>query len=389
MNQSRETSRTSRRAGYVLLPLVAVLLAIGIIPKLHADQHLQAVTKEQETPIVQTIHPGKAPATQDLTLPGSVAAFSDASIYARTSGYVAHWYVDIGTRVKAGTLLATIEAPEVDAQLNQARADRVSAQANYAIANTTAQRWQELLKTQSVAQQETDLKVSDMQAKRAMLDASTANVERLAQMQSFEKVVAPFDGVVTSRNVDVGTLVDAGGNGGGTSTPTAELFHMQQTQALRVYVQVPEASAPLVVPGTHAYLMTSQYPGRRFVATVSRISQSVTADSRTMLAEIDVDNADGALMPGVYAEVHLALQSRTPTYELPVNTLLFRPSGVTVATVDTQGTVHLKVVKILRDFGTFVEIANGLDGSENVISNPGDSIYEGAHVQVQKGGTSS
>jgi RND family efflux transporter MFP subunit len=389
MNPSRTHSLLSKRTAYVLLPLAALLLAIGIVPRLHASQRLQQATQAQQTPVVQTIHPGKAPATQDLLLPGSVAPFSDASIYARTSGYISHWYVDIGTHVKAGTLLATIEAPELDAQLKQAQADRDSAQASYGIAKTTAERWQALLKTQSVAQQDTDLKVSDLQAKQASLAAATANVERLAQLQSYEKVLAPFDGVVTARNVDVGSLVDAGGNGGGTSTPSAELFHLQQTHALRVYVQVPEASAPLVATGTHAYLTTQQYPGRRFTATVSRTSQSVTPENRTMLAEIDVDNADGALMPGVYAQVHLLLESSAPSYELPVNALLFRPTGVTVATVDQHGTVQLKTVRILRDFGTYVELADGLEGNETVIVNPGDSIYQGAHVQIQKQGTPS
>ena len=375
-----------RRTVLVIVPLVAALLALGIVPRLRADEHLKTTTAAQAVPVVQTVHPRTGAPTRELVLPGRVAPFADASIYARTSGYLTRWYCDIGTRVKAGTLLATIEAPELDAQLNQAKADRDTAQANFAIAQTTAERWQALQKTQSVAQQDTDLKLADMQAKRATLESAQANVVRLTQLQSYERVVAPFDGVLTARNVDTGSIVDAGGSGGGTSSPAAELFHIEQTGQLRVFVQVPEDSAPAIMPSTPVYLSSSRYPGRNIAASVSRTSESITPTNRTLLAEIDVDNRDGALMPGAYVEAHLTLKAGKPTFELPINALLFRPSGVTVAEVDAQGIVSLKTVKISRDFGTYVELSEGVAATDEVILNPGDSIYAGAHVQVEAPG---
>lgn len=391
------TGRNLRRAGLVIVPVAAAVLAIGIVPRLRANEHVASISRESAVPVVQTIAPKPAPPTEDLTLPGSVAPFQDASIYARTSGYIAHWYVDIGARVKAGTLLATIAAPELDAQLREAKAAVEQAQASYQIASTTAQRWQTLLATQSVSQQETDLKVSDMQQKRAALDQAQASVARLTELQSYENVVAPFDGVITARRIDVGALVDAGGTGGGASTPASELFHMQQTQALRVYVQVPQSDAALVSQGTSAYLETPEHPGARIAATVTRTNDSITPSNRTLLAEIDVDNRDGALIPGAYAQVHLQLKPATPGFQLPVNALLFRASGVTVAVAEptaigssgasTSGAeqaehVELRTVTIRRDFGTYVELASGLKGDERVILNPGDSIYAGARVQV-------
>lgn len=371
-----------RRASLVLAPIVVVALAVGIVPRLRANEHVAAISRESAVPIVQTIAPKPAPKTEDLTLPGSVAPFEDASIYARTSGYIAHWEVDIGARVKAGALLATIAAPELDAQLREARAMVEQAQASYDIANTTAERWQALLDTKSVSQQDTDLKVSDKQQKRAALDAAQASVARLVELQSYEKVVAPFDGVITARRIDVGSLVDAGGTGGGASAASSELFHIQQTRRLRVYVEIPQGEASLVKAGTAVFLNTPEQPGRHLAAVVTRTNDSISPSNRTLLAEIDLDNADDALLPGAYAQVHLQLEPAAPGFELPVNALLFRASGVTVALADAQGRVTLRTVTIRRDFGTYVELAGGLTGNERVILNPGDSVYEGARVQV-------
>jgi len=307
--------------------------------------------------------------------------YADASIYARTSGYIQHWYTDIGAKVTAGQTLAVIETPELDAQLKQARADEASAQANYNYANSTAQRWQQMLQTQSVSQQDADTKTSDMQAKRAMLESAQANVARLSEMVSYEKVTAPFDGVITSRNVDVGALVTAGGSPGLAAMP-GELFHVEQTATLRIFVNVPQDDASYVTPGTQVYLTTQQYPGRQFPAKVARSADAIDPVSRTLRVEIDVDNHDGALMPGAYAQVHLALLTSRPALDLPVSALLFRPDGVTVALVSNDNKVQLKNVTIGRDFGTYVEIATGIAPTDRVINNPGDSISAGEPVRI-------
>ena len=330
---------------------------------------------------MSVVAPRPAPAEQELNLPGAVMPFAEASIYARTSGYLSHWYADIGAHVKAGATFAEIDAPDLDAQLRQARADQQTAQANYTYAKGTAQRWQEMLTTQSVSQQDTDTKVSDMQAKAAMLASAQANVARLAELVSFEKVTAPFDGVVTARNVDVGALVTAGGTPG-ASAMSGELFHVEQTDKLRVFVDVPQNDAQDVVPDTAVYLTVQQYPGRQFAATVARTAGAIDPVSRTLRVEVDVDNRAGALMPGAYAQVHLLLKTAAPALDLPVSALLFRPDGVTVAVVGSDGKTALKTVHIGRDFGTHVEITTGLAATDRVIDNPGDAITAGELVQI-------
>ncbi|WP_321811528.1 efflux RND transporter periplasmic adaptor subunit [Burkholderia sp. BCC1985] len=361
--------------------LAAALLALGIVPRIDARAAQRAQVAAQQALPVSVIVPGTAPADQTLTLPGSVAPYADASIYARTSGYIAHWSVDLGTHVKAGQTLAQISAPDLDAQLRQARADEASAQANYDYAKSTAQRWQDMLKTQSVSQQDTDTKVADMNAKRAMLASAQANVAHLAELVSYESVTAPFDGVITARSVDVGTLVTAGGTPGSPGL-SGELFHLEQTDTLRVFVDVPQDSATGVSTGTPVYLTTPQYPGRRFAARVARSAGAIDPVTRTLRVEIDVDNRDGALMPGAYAQAHLVVASAAPALDLPVSALLFRPNGVTVATVGTNGRTALKTVQIGRDFGTRVEIVAGLAATDRVIDNPGDAITAGEAVKI-------
>jgi RND family efflux transporter MFP subunit len=364
-----------------LTGLAAALLLAGILPRVSASAALTQQTQAQSALSVSVLTPRAAPSSNELLLPGAVTPFAEASIYARTSGYLAHWTSDIGAQVKSGQTLATIDAPDLDAQLRQARADESTAQANYDYAKTTAQRWQDMLKTQSVAQQDADTKTSDMEARRAMLDSAQANVAHLAELVSYEKITAPFDGVITARHVDVGALVTAGGTPG-TAGMSGELFHIQQNGVLRVFVDVPQNDAPYVTPDTAVYLTAQQYPGRRIAGRVARSTGSIDPASRTLRVEVDVDNKDGALMPGAYVQVHLALQSSTPALDLPVSTLLFRPDGVTVAVVDGNGDVVLKTVHIGRDFGTHVEITTGLAATDRVIDNPGDSLSTGQVVQI-------
>ncbi|MFL9906295.1 efflux RND transporter periplasmic adaptor subunit [Paraburkholderia sp. RL17-337-BIB-A] len=364
-----------------LTGLAAALLLAGILPRVSASAALTQQTQAQSALSVAVVMPRPAPSSNELLLPGAVTPFAEASIYARTSGYLAHWTSDIGAQVKSGQTLATIDAPDLDAQLRQARADESTAQANYDYAKTTAQRWQDMLKTQSVAQQDADTKTSDMEARRAMLASAQANVAHLAELVSYEKITAPFDGVITARHVDVGALVTAGGTPG-TAGMSGELFHIQQNGILRVFVDVPQNDAPYVTPDTAVYLTAQQYPGRHIAGRVARSTGSIDPASRTLRVEVDVDNKDGALMPGAYVQVHLALQSSTPALDLPVSTLLFRPDGVTAAVVDGNGKVALKTVHIGRDFGTHVEITTGLAATDRVIDNPGDSLNAGQAVQI-------
>ncbi|WP_175848135.1 efflux RND transporter periplasmic adaptor subunit [Burkholderia arboris] len=386
---ARDTTPTAappRRHRKLTVPLVtiaaaAALLAAGIVPRIDARAAQRVQVAAQQALPVSVILPGTAPADQTLTLPGAVMPYAEASLYARTSGYIAHWSADIGAHVKAGQTLAQITAPDLDAQLRQARADAATAQANYDYAKSTAQRWQDMLKTQSVSQQDTDTKVADMNAKRAMLASAQANVAHLTELVSYESVTAPFDGVITARNVDVGTLVTAGGTPGSPGL-SGELFHLEQTGTLRVFVDVPQDSAAGVTAGTAVFLTTQQYPGRRFAARVARSAGAIDPVTRTLRVEIDVDNGDGALMPGAYAQAHLLVPNAAPALALPVSALLFRPNGVTVATVAANGTTALKTVQIGRDFGTRVEIVSGLAADDRVIDNPGDSIAAGEAVKI-------
>ena len=364
-----------------LAAVAAALLAIGIVPRLHASTALTQQVDAQRYLSVDALTPTRAPASQELLLPGNVMPYADASIYARTSGYIQHWYADIGAKVQAGQTLADIQTPELDAQLRQARADEANAKANYSFADSTAQRWQTMLQTQSVSQQDANAKTSDSAAKLAAWQAAQANVARLSELVSYEKVTAPFNGVITARKVDVGALVTAGGSPG-IAANGGELFHIEQTDRLRVYVDVPQNDAQSIAPGTKVYLTTQQYPGRQFDANVARSADSIDPVSRTLHVEVDVDNRDGALLPGAYAQVHLALVTAHPALEVPVSALLFRPDGVTVAVIGKDDKVQLKTVTIGRDFGTYVEVATGLDATDRVINNPGDAISDGETVRI-------
>lgn len=375
----RDDGRKKRRWPLVLGALVVIALAAqGIWSRHNAQAALERDAQRASTLAVQVVTPQRSARALDLVLPGNVQAFLDTPIYARTNGYLRKWYADIGAHVKAGQLLAEIEAPEVDDQLRAARADLANAEANYALAKTTADRWTQMLQTRSVAKQDADEKVGDMLAKKATLDAARFNVSRLSQLQSYEKVTAPFDGIVTARNVDVGALIDAGASGG----QQKELFHVAQADRLRVYANVPQAYAQQIRPNQHAYLTLDETQGKRYPGVVARTAGAVDPQQRTMLVEVDVDNPNGDLLPGAYAQVHFALDGNATPLTLPGNAFLFRPDGVKVATVGADNRVKLVKVMLGVDFGTRVAVAAGLAGNERVIVNPQDSIVDGTPVRI-------
>jgi len=374
--------RPKRRWPLVVAAIVVIALAAqGLWSRHSAHAALERDAQHASTLSVQVVTPQRSSHALELVLPGDVQAFLDTPVYARTNGYLRKWYFDIGAHVKAGQLLAEIDTPEVDDQLRAARADLANAQANYALAKTTAARWTEMLQNRSVSKQETDEKVADMLAKKGTLDAAKFNVSRLEQLQSFQKVTAPFSGIVTARNVDVGALIDAGSSGG----PQKELFHIAQADRLRVYVNVPQAYAMQIRPQTPTFLTLNETAGKRYPGTVARTSGSVDPQQRTMLVEVDVDNRKGELLPGAYAQVHFALDATARPLTLPGNAFLFRPDGVKVATVDANHRVKLVTVTLGTDFGTRVAVSSGLNGNEKVIVNPQDSIIDGTPVRIVPG----
>ncbi len=358
--------------------LTALALTAGIVPRWHSHGVLQQRAAAAQTPIVSVVQPHAAAAARDVTLPADVRAYEDAAIHARVSGYLRRWYVDIGTPVKAGQLLAEIDAPEVADQLRQARADEATAAANYALAHTTARRWQDLQATNSVAQQETDQKVADMNAKAALLAAARSNTSRLAQLSSYTQIRAPFDGVITARNVDTGALIDAG------SAPNQgrELFHISAGTRLRVYAQVPQDISSALEPGTRAWLTLPQAPAQRYPATVARTAGAIDPVTRSLRVELDVDSQDGHILPGAYAQVHLEIGSAHTGLDLPANTLMFPAGGPAVAVVGADNRLAIRHVTLGRDFGSHVEVLGGLQGNERIVSNPGDGFVAGMTVRV-------
>lgn len=375
-------------AGVLLVLLVgAAALAFsihsGIRSRVEADSALVKATQDSAVPRVAVAHPQPVSAAQEIVLPGNAQAFVDSPIYARTNGYLKKWYVDIGEHVKAGQLLAEIDSPEVDQQLAQARADLATAEANVRLAKVTAQRYENLLKTDSVAKQDVDEKIGDRDAKQAAVDAATANVKRLAEMQSFEKVLAPFDGVITARAIDIGTLVDAGANGTGK-----ELFHLASNGKLRIFVNVPEVDSRAARPGAIADLTLEEYPARKFHGTIVRTSNAIDPKSRTLLTEVDVENSRGELLPGAYVQVHLRLPSGGTAMTVPVSALLFRSEGLRLGVV-RAGRAELIPVTLGRDFGSSVEVVSGLHADDWVIANPSDSLTSGSPVEPVESKTES
>jgi RND family efflux transporter MFP subunit len=370
--------------GLVLLLIVAgVVLFRGITARVRASDEVKADTRDLAVPAVSLTQPKLGAPQEELILPGNIQAYIDAPIYARTSGYLKRWYVDIGGKVKDGQLLADIDTPELDQQLHQARADLATAKANYDLAGTTAARYENLLKSDSVAKQDVDNAEGDAHAKKAMVDSASDNVKRLEQLQSFEKVYAPFDGVLTARNTDIGQLI-----GSGSGSGAKELFHVAAIHTMRVYVNVPQQYSPSAVPGVAAYLTMPQYPGRRFPGKLVRSSEAIEMASRTLLVEVDVANPTGEILPGAYSEVHFKLPSPASTVVIPVTSLIFRSEGLRVAVVRNARAVMVPIT-LGRDFGTEVEVVSGLDATEKVVTNPPDSLVDGQEVRSATAGAGS
>jgi RND family efflux transporter MFP subunit len=368
------------RASWIGMVIVALIVAgvviFGVKARHGSEQTLEKETAVAAIPSVNVVYPTPSSLSSEIALPGNTQAFTDAPIYSRTSGYLKNWYFDIGAHVKKGQLMAIIETPEVDQQLQVAQADLKSAQANLDLANTTSTRYQNLLKTNSVSKQETDVAMSDAAAKKAAVDASMANVRRLEQLQSFEKVYAPFDGIVTARNTDIGRLISAGQN-----TTPQELFHLAAIGKIRVYVAVPEAYSSAIKDGGKAALTLDEYPGRSFEGTIARNSNAIDQSTRTLNVEVDVDNPKGELLPGAYVFVHFKVPDHVAALMIPSNTLLFRAQGLQVGVV-RNGRVQLVPVKIGKDAGATVEIASGLTPNDAVILDPSDSLASGQKVEI-------
>src|ERR1700730_177315 len=363
--------------------MLAFAIHEGITARVAAESTLARSTEETAIPIVNVTHPKEGAPLEELTLPGNTQPFSDTPIFARTSGYLKRWYFDIGAHVKRGDLLAEIETPEIDKQLQQAHAELETAQANYHLSETTAARWQFLLQSESVSRQETDEKVADLSARRATVDSNASNVRRIEDLQSFQKVYAPFDGVLTARNTDVGALIDAGANSAGK-----ELFHLAAIDSLRVFVAIPEVYSRAARPGGTASLTLDEFPGLSFHGTLARTSNSIDQASHTLLTEVDVQNPDGHLLPGAYVSVHFKLPQTVRSVVVPSNTLLFRSEGLRVGLV-RDGRVQLTLVKIGRDYGSTVEVISGLQASDAVVLDPADSLVSGAPVRSGSHGAES
>jgi RND family efflux transporter MFP subunit len=368
--------RTAMLVAAAAFAALVLLIYSGIHSRAAAESRLAQRTQEIAIPTVAVISPKEGAPTQEIVLPGNTQAYSDAPIYARTSGYLKRWYFDIGAHVQKGQLLAEIETPEVDQQLQQARADLDTAQANLNIAKITASRWQDLVGNGSVSQQETDQAVSNLSAVKAAAESSSANVRRLEQLQSFEKIYAPFDGIITARNTDIGALIDAGVN-----TQPKELFHIAAIRKLRLYVSVPEVYSRAARSAAPATLTLDEFPGQIFHGTLVRNANSIDVASRTLLVEVDVDNPTGQLLPGAYVFVHLKLPEQTRSVTIPSNALIFRKEGLQVGLV-RNGNAELVPVRISRDYGNSVEIISGLEPTDAVIVDPSDSLVAGTAVRL-------
>ena len=362
-----------------ILLIVALILAVwGVVSRVRGREKVGKETVEDATPVVNVARPTKAPATDELVLPGDVTAYIEAPIYARTSGYLKTWYTDIGTQVKKGQLLAEIDAPEVDQQLRQAKADLETAIANAHIAAITDARWKGLLANNAVSPQDADTRAATAAATKASADSAQANVGRLQDLESFKRVLAPFDGVVTARNTDIGALINAGaGQGAG-----AQLFRVADLSRLRIYVQVPEQYAPQAKPGVEAYLLFNEHPGIKYPAKVTRTAQALDPNIRTLQVELQVDNGKGELFPGAYAEVHFAFPGNGANLRVPATALVFRAEGLQVAVLGENNHVTLKSVQQGRDFGTSVELLSGLSPEDTIIVNPPDSVTNGQVVRI-------
>ena len=375
-----KTLPRSRRSWIVagaLLLVFAGIFTYGIISRVRHAAAVRADTTHMSLPTVSIATPERSAPLQEIVLPGNVQPFTSAPIYARTNGYLKTWYVDIGAHVRKGQLLAVIETPEVDQQLQQSRSNLATSEANLTLSEITKNRYQGLLATHAVAQQDVDNAVGTYNANKSIVEANQANVKQLQTLQSFEKIYAPFDGIVTARNTDVGQLISAGNS----ATAKTDLFHISQPGKLRVYVNVPEQYSQAATPGLTAELTLAEFPGRQFQGKLVRTSDSISYTTRTLIAEIDVDNPTGKLLSGAYTEVHLKVPRQASSYLVPVSALIFRSQGLQVAVVK-DGSAVLTPVTPGHDFGEKIEIVSGLQESNLVIVNPPDSLVSGQKIQV-------
>jgi RND family efflux transporter MFP subunit len=372
--------RRSRRGwligGAIFLVFAGVLIS-GILERIHTNASLRTETADLAVPAVSVVAPKRAAPSQEIVLPGNVQPFITSPVFARTNGYLEHWYFDIGAHVKKGQLLAVIASPEVDQQLQQAQSNLLTAEANLELATITKTRYEGLKKTNAVSQQDVDNTVGTYNANKAIVEADQAAVRQYSALVSFEKVYAPFDGVITARNTDIGDLINSGSN----AIVKTDLFHIAQPGVLRVYVNVPEDFSQQTKPGLTADLQLAEFPGRTFTGKLVRTAEAINYATRTLLVEVDVNNPSGELLSGAYAEVHFKVPGHSSTYILPVDTLLFRKEGLNVAVVE-NGKAKLVPVMPGHDFGTSIEIVSGLQGNESVISSPPDSIVTGETVQI-------
>jgi RND family efflux transporter MFP subunit len=374
--------RALRMAASVAVAIAVAVVGAGVASRLSHARQLRQWTDAQALPVVTVTQPQPSDRSAVLALPGRLAAYSRAPIYARVNGYLKDWKVDIGARVQAGELLAEIEAPDLDEQLAQAKADLLTARANAALAKTTAERWQALVKADAVSLQDVDMRNGDLAAKTAVVKATQANVHRLEVMEGFKKITAPFSGIVTARTTDVGDLINAGSSKG------LELFVISDTQKLRLYVNVPQNDAAQITPGTQAQVTVPERPGRTYNATVQASAESVDPTSGATLVQLAVDNEKGELVPGAFANVRFDLHSAAAGLSIPASALIFDSRGARVAMIGSDNRVSLKRVTVARDLGTVIEISAGLTANDRIIDSPPDGIRKGDQVRVASGSTS-
>ncbi len=385
-DRSAHTRHAPSRSTVMLALFAAAVVIVCLViyvtwRHIQVDKELDQAAKSQAQKIVDTDIVKRASKSHDLTLPGNIQAFQSATLFARTNGYIKAWYKDIGAKVKTGELIAEIEAPDLDAQVGQAEAALAQARANLDIANLNFERQKDLLTKKVVSQQDFDTARTGLEAQEATVKASQANLQNLQVQQGFQKITAPFDGIVTNRFVDVGALVSAGSTTTGTM-----LFAVAQTDPLRIFVFVPQTNAPDIHDGMTAKVIVSEYPGRDFTGTVTRTAGAIDPASRTLLTEVDIPNKDGALYAGMYGQVKFTLVEDKPPILLPANELMFRTEGPMVAVVTRDNHIHWQTVKVSRDLGASLEIASGLDENTSIVINPTDDLQDGMEVKVKQPG---